>query len=285
MSGRPRATVPELLDGACRLLRRGLPVLGHAATEELVLRATGGNGLALRQVHDFLLAHPDGLTSGVSDAPPAVGRLTRALVELGITGVVAPRCLDCGRGVELAVRVEEGRVCRACYRNRHRKVCCRCGRLDTVQQRVDDGVLCPRCYRREHRVECSRCGTIAPVATRTPEGEPLCQTCRPARKAECCRCGRRAPIAHRGEAGPLCSRCHGPSRRPQRPCDRCGRIRPVSPRARADGPDLCGGCRYGPIQTCQACEEMRPCRPGPDGAPTCKRCRPAPRRTCSECRR
>jgi hypothetical protein len=284
MPRRPQPSLPALLDGTCALVRQALPALEHGATEDLVLRATSGNGAALGQVMNFLLAHPDGFTTGVSDAPPAVGRLIQALLELGVEGVRAPRCLDCQRGVALRVRVEGGRVCRSCYRNRHRKVCCRCGRLDKVQQRVPGGVLCPRCYRQENRAQCARCGGWWPVAARTPQGEPLCQTCRPGRKAPCVGCGRDAPVAHRGESGPLCSRCHGPRRRPRRPCGRCGQTRPVALPGTADRPDLCSGCRFGPLQTCHACGRDRPCRQGLHGAPTCRQCQ-RPRRTCAACRR
>lgn len=180
---------PTLLVTTCRLVHQMLPVLDRDAAEDVVLQATNANGRALRQVNGFLLAYPDGLTSGDSNAPPAIGRLIHVLIKLGVEGVQAPRCLDCHRAVGLPARVVGGRVCIRCDRNRRRKICCRCGRLDKVQQRVADGVLCQRCYCRENRSPCARCGGMFPVAARAPGGEPLCQTCRPTRKAECGECG------------------------------------------------------------------------------------------------
>jgi len=56
-------------------------------------------------------------------------------------------------------------------------------------------------------------------------------------------------------------------------CGSCGRIRPISKRAGADGPDICAGCYRPPTATCSGCGRLRPCTGIAAGQPLCSRCR------------
>jgi len=66
-------------------------------------------------------------------------------------------------------------------------------------------------------------------------------------------------------------------------CGSCGRIRPISKRAGADGPDICAGCYRPPTATCSGCGRLRPCTGIAAGQPLCSRCRPRAEHPCAHC--
>lgn len=66
-------------------------------------------------------------------------------------------------------------------------------------------------------------------------------------------------------------------------CGRCGRVRPISVRASAQGPDICSGCYRPPVSTCSACGRQRPCTGIATGAPLCARCKPRTAHPCAHC--
>jgi len=68
-----------------------------------------------------------------------------------------------------------------------------------------------------------------------------------------------------------------------RRCGRCGRVRPISVRAGAAGPDICAGCYRAPEATCAGCGRCRPCTGIAAGRPICARCRPRRTRVCARC--
>lgn len=68
-------------------------------------------------------------------------------------------------------------------------------------------------------------------------------------------------------------------------CGRCGRIRPISTRATADGPDICSGCYRPPSALCTVCREHRPCTGIAAGRPVCSRCKPRSTSICAHCGR
>lgn len=68
-------------------------------------------------------------------------------------------------------------------------------------------------------------------------------------------------------------------------CGACGRIRPISKRAGADGPDICAGCYRPPTATCCRCGRLRPCTGIAAGQPLCSRCRPRAEHACAHCGR
>ena len=68
-----------------------------------------------------------------------------------------------------------------------------------------------------------------------------------------------------------------------RRCGRCGRVRPISVRASAAGPDICAGCYRAPEATCAGCGRCRPCTGIAAGRPICARCRPRRTRVCARC--
>lgn len=68
-----------------------------------------------------------------------------------------------------------------------------------------------------------------------------------------------------------------------RQCGLCGRVRPISKRASADGPDLCSGCYRPPTALCAVCGQERPCSGVAAGRPVCTRCTPRRASICAHC--
>jgi hypothetical protein len=66
-------------------------------------------------------------------------------------------------------------------------------------------------------------------------------------------------------------------------CGRCDRVRPISVRASASGPDICSGCYRPPAAVCTVCAQHRPCTGITAGKAICARCRPRTRRICARC--
>ncbi len=100
----------------------GLPEAEHVvstAVDRLALMPK-----RLRDLEDYLIAHPDALVSGRSDGPVSRLRLLDVLVESFPEQVVRARCAQCGRQTLVNRRGPgEGRICVSCYAaNRIRRV-------------------------------------------------------------------------------------------------------------------------------------------------------------------
>jgi len=195
---------------------------------------------------------PDCLVSGASTVPPLAAALIRALRGAGATHVTEPRCSACGRPRRLRHRMEDSRICNACFAKRNAQRCCRCERIRPVAARTPHGPVCNRCYKQDPtRWEpCQRCGRRRVVCTRGPNG-PRCQRCSPRPTAACTGCGRHRPVQALLADGPVCATCYDHARA-ARPCRRCGTV----------------GRHYA-AGTCAACvlaQRVTALLTGPDGA-------------------
>jgi integrase len=260
-----------------------------------------------------LSAHPSALVDGDSAAPPAVARLIAELGAVGMEGLAAPRCLDCGNPRKLTVPVEGGRVCDSCgKRRRAPERCVRCGKLALPVARDENrDPLCSTCWTRTHVPPiklCTVCGVSKTYRTGRRRG--ICSQCADRSHATCASCGLAAPIPEPGavarcarcalrppescrlcgeptigrdrDGRPRCERCY---RRPVGTCGRCGRVRAIIRRAVDGDPDLCAICWTGPTVICEGCGRLRPCTGKRRGRMLCKACRPVAPQTCAHCGR
>lgn len=258
-------------EGIAALVAALEPALDDEALQRAIDAAAPSRAARAKLLRE-LEADPDALTSDVSGASRAAGRLALALIAAGAARVMAPRCPGCGEVGELRKPGPEGRVCEACYNRARTADCARCGRHRRIAGRDEDGgALCSSCRARDHanRTPCSRCGRVAPVNTRTAAGEPLCGSCYEAPRARCDHCGELGPINSRKGGLAVCQRCY---RSPRRRCGRCGRIRAISLRARDGQPDLCGACHWAPVVRCTRCGQEAPGFGVRRGSPVCLHC-------------
>lgn len=209
---------------------------------------------------NWLLDHPDALTSGDNTAPPVVVKLLDELRSRG-AGVTRPRCASCGRDTtRLPHCTEGGRICPTCFRAHTAEQCGQCGITEGVQRRLADGTpLCSRCAEAHRkRVVCAACGRTR-LAGGTLDGLRVCGTCRrrdPRSHEDCRECGRRRPVSARHrDGGAICPNCAHRAR--TAPCFLCGHDRPVS--ARVDGNPYCARCRPRRPQQCSRCGDHRVC--------------------------
>jgi len=107
-------------------------------------------------------------------------------------------------------------VCRPCYQRefRPRRKCSLCGRVKPVAMRIEKGPICNACYQRkfyiEHREKCSLCEKIKLVEMRTKDDKPLCRVCYYKKGKELCpKCGKRRIVQALGECYP----CHQQQKR------------------------------------------------------------------------
>ena len=128
--------------------------------------------------------------------------------------------------------------------------CTRCGRTGKPLTRSPSGGVCARCRRRQLAAACVRCGVVKPVAGRDAQNEPVCARC---------------------------------ADRPQRPCGRCGRTRPIARRAHDGIPDICDGCFRLPEGVCSRCQQLRPCSFANGPEPVCTRCAARATAVCAHC--
>src|SRR5882724_1014740 len=85
-----------------------------AALDVAVPTTIRGAARFLEELADHLAAHPDALTSGGSDCPPVLIRLTHVLHDAGHP-VVRPGCARCGKvHLDLRHMRAEGRICGTC---------------------------------------------------------------------------------------------------------------------------------------------------------------------------
>lgn len=283
------------LQATTRHLQAAVPGLDQAVAAMAVRQATGPG--QLRELHDYLAAHPDALASGdLEQAPQSLIRVTRYLAGQQIAGIRMPTCAHCGRtGQDLPGRVPGGRVCHSCQRKAASTVCAGCGHLRLVHRRSDQGPLCSRCAGRPLRV-CGRCGRTARVDRRATATTPdLCHTCNQVQLVGCAVCGKTKRCRRVGDGAMVCAACRAATRTPRRACCQCGRSRIVTatwpagpvchtcyertlnnPRpcpgcrrravliaTSADGTPICGPCAGSTLTyDCRECGQ--PCRPFAD---------------------
>ncbi len=269
------------LDELVGLLATILPASRSSGLADLVA-AVVPSGVQRRRVVAHLRAAPDALASGSSDAPPTVIALAAAFAAAGIAGVVAPRCANCDRAVDLNHVVEGGRICATCAHKRAAQHCSVCGKVATVSARIDGQPIGRCCYARPE-IRCSVCGTAKGLAG-TQVRRPVCGACAEGPLAICARCGLDAPPPEGPGESPCCQRCrvsstltcvgcgrptvvvrgdgqprcHDCQPRPMRRCGGCGQHRPIARRAVGELPDLCNACHRSPVAICGACGESKP---------------------------
>lgn len=237
----------------------------------------------------FLTELPDPLTSGSSRLPKLVGLFVADLVAAGATGMVVPRCADCGEPKELFHTRGDDRICRGCFEKSRAgsSVCGGCGKPCRPRGRGSDGS--PRCQACQHKartVACSRCGRIRPVNYSRADGKPYCRGCRARNHLETCRvCGNLRPVNVRDPDGrAVCGSCYTARHAPREPCAECGTTAAVAKR-RSDGAAVCARCYDHPTRTCGVCGRtrrvaLRGTITTPDICPTCYQ---APKIICSVC--
>lgn len=254
-----RKTVVDRLVELCPVLTRE-----HL---DCVVRQAVRSTASLRGLDVHLTEHPDALTSGSSNAPPALVRFAALLSAAGVDGIVRPRCLRCGRARPLPTIVDGGRVCNTCHRREMIETCVRCRRSARMAARAADGPVCLSCYRRDpaNQHRCSRCGRVRVVFRRLADGSGLCEACAPRRQRICDRCGQPGipPSLAGGEV--VCRRCY---RRPERECGVCGQQGPIKSGGAATGPPLCARCYRTSVTVCSECFSVGPCDHDPEpGSP------------------
>lgn len=260
-----------------------VPELTEADAVAALGQAKAFAGKPFRELDEYLVAHPDALTSGDPHSPLSLVRLAYVLAEAGHDGVKPPTCSRCERATPKLPSVKpEGRVCGNCAANDHRDQCARCGQVKRMYARRPEGRICGNCLSKDPQATepCSQCGKVRRAARRLPDGTGLCQTCAPKPLHTCVSCGRRARANTITEAGAICVRCYNQAHKGQ--CDRCGRSRRISQRAKDGKPALCDSCYRRPEGRCQGCGRTRPGGLR-DGIFLCESCQPRPHATCARC--
>lgn len=239
-----RANVPSLT-----------PTLIEHALDEAAPSPAGHANVA-----NWLLDHPDALTSGDNHCPPTVLKFIDLLIAAG-ADIARPACGHCGRADRpLPHNTPEGRICPNCYLVKNAERCGGCGKTAGVHRRLPDGsALCQVCSKPFRlRIVCSRCGRERHRAG-TVDDQPLCGTCK--RHVDeffedCSVCGRSRTVSQRDQEGaPVCPTCAHRLR--TEPCAVCGRDRPVA--SRVDGQPYCASCRPRKSRKCARCGEHRVC--------------------------
>lgn len=279
--------VAEARQAAAGLLAQRVAGLDEPAALAVLQRARAWHSQAIYELHDHLAAEPDALTSGASACPLSLVRVIHLLIDAGHSGLVAPRCVRCGRARRdmPAVR-ERGRICLPCYRQATKAACARCGRRTRACHRRDEGLICRSCRDAEPaaRGVCPACGRERPLR-RGRGGSVHCDSCAPRPAYTCAGCGTVAPASAITSGGPLCRRCH--QKFSARPCGRCGKVRQVEVKATDEHPDLCASCRPRTMGTCAGCGRHTYInrRDRGHGDPICQACQPKIERECALCGR
>jgi hypothetical protein len=232
------------------------PLFLTAAQAQAVLADAGcDTRRRLRELAGHLAVTLDALTSGDSDCPVEVVRLTETLIEHGHPAI-RPCCSVCGDGVRPLPRTgPDGRMCRPCAVRASMRPCSKCTKTAIIVRKGPDGSgLCLQCAPNPDYL-CRACGTMAPAATVDPDGTAVCHP------------------------------CYRQTRQPQRVCGNCGKVRPIAVRGRDGSPDLCSGCHRGHEQVCEICGVSAICRGQRSGTWRCRACTPRPEQTCAHCGR
>lgn len=212
------------------------PSLSAARVTE-VFDTTVTTGRAVAILADALADDPQVLHIG---APPAVGRLTQALVAAGSTTFTSPSCGVCGRTGRPLTATAGGGRCSRCLHRATATACNRCGQVKPVAAHTGNGMpICERCRRhtRGHR-RCGICGDIGPIAVSARDSRPdTCTRCYRLPPARCASCGRTRPCNFADTDAPICKGC---APRAIACCVRCGHDRAPSART-SDGP-VCEPC-------------------------------------------
>lgn len=258
---------------------------GHLDEQQLteIIHSIGGSPQRLALLANWLLDHPDPLTSGDNTAPKVVVALLDELIARGVPGVTRPACADCHRiDRVLFYRGPQGRICAHCYENNRTAICVGCGSLAPIKSRDSSGeVRCGRCTP-PTLITCADCGRTQ-VRAATRDGQPLCSTCK-ARDASfhepCGICGRtRRSIGRTADGHAICGTCY--SQRHTSPCAGCGADRPVN--TRIDGDPYCATCSPGLLRACTLCGQQQACLRVTVSEPTRRRGDPITAWVCPAC--
>jgi hypothetical protein len=282
----------ENADARVRLIghlqaRIGPTLTAHAA-QAVLERAKAWNPTTARGLDRHLAEHTDALAAPSPHCPVALVRVLRQLEADGYGEAVTQlACAICGRTDRALPRLTpQGRCCGWCVARTELQRCARCGQDGHIVRRIDEGPICRRCYRTDSSLfwkECAGCGQPKPPVVRH-DGAVFCQSCAPRPERECVRCGNHRPAHAHTAAGPVCTNCY---EAPPRLCGRCGEVRPIRARAAQGQPDLCANCYWGPSGVCSVCGRHRPGHHVSErgGAFHCRTCQPRPRRRCGDCGR
>lgn len=144
------------------------PALGEAVVRAAIEQAAT-NRPARRQLAHVLASEPKLLISGSPEGPVSVDRLITALVEVGGSFVVLPRCADCGKQNPLPVPRGRVRICTGCDAKRRaaKAACSSCGRHMVGRYRNrNGGALCAGCRPKDdHLVLDQVCSVICSSIT------------------------------------------------------------------------------------------------------------------------
>ena len=277
--------VAEVRHATAALLAARVEGLDTTTALAVLQQARAWHAQAIYDLHQHLQRHPDALVSGKAAGPLSLVRLVHALIGAGHTGLVAPRCVRCGRGrPDLHATRDEGRICVPCYRQDTMVDCARCGRRTRACHRRDEGVICRSCRDAEPatRGTCPGCGWQRPLRRRR-DGSHCCDNCAPHPQHTCIDCHTTAIATAITAQGPVCPRCY--RKRSARPCGQCGRIRPIIRKATDEHPDLCISCRPRTTGTCSRCGRHTYVNRSDrgHGDPICQACRPKIQRECAMC--
>lgn len=223
--------------------------------------------IALRELDEYVTAHPGALLAPDPHCPWGLVRLGYALAAAGHP-VTLLACVSCGRSTpELRRRTAKGRSCDWCASRTKLRRCARCGQDGHPVASRGEGVICRRCYRidPDFLQTCAGCGRHRPPTRRDPDGQAWCWSCATRPAKTCAGCGEHGPVHAAGPSGPVCSRCY---RRAPLQCARCGRLRPIA----AAALELCAACAPQPHHACGSCGRSRPAPAIWPMGPVCRSC-------------
>lgn len=167
-------------------------------------------------------------------------------------------CDECGRTIDAAVRVYQGKdYCRGCYQRTFLPVpCSECGSSTRQHRHAVGAPVCDRCTR--SRRTCLRCGKLTFVAGKLVGRSAVCASCAPRfnDKRPCSACGRESNRLTRplfaGQQDAVCDSCRNKINHAT--CSVCRRYRPISCRDTA-GAVRCASCVPGNevVHVCPGC--------------------------------
>jgi len=170
-------------------------------------------------------------------------------------------CDECGRTIDAAVRVYQGKdYCRACYQRTFLPVpCSQCGKSTRPHRHAEGDPVCDHCTRSKRT--CLRCGKLVFVAGKLVGRSAVCASCAPrfADKQTCGGCGRESMRLTRplfaGLQEPVCDSCRNKINHAT--CSGCRRYRPVASTS-AGGTPHCADCLPGneAVHACPSCGSL-----------------------------
>ena len=253
-------------------------MLTQQEAQSILERSRAWGPIPARELDQHFAEHGDALTAPSPHSPVSLVRLLRQLESAGYGDAVTQAvCAKCGRSDRPLPRpTPQGRCCNWCVDRTELRQCARCGQDGRLVRRVEEGPICRSCYRNDPSLsskQCAACGQLRTPAIRREDGTVLCSPCAPRPDRNCVRCGNLRPTQANTEEGPLCKSCYEP---PPRPCGGCGNVRQIAVRAADGQPDLCASCHTGPVGECVVCgRHRRGSRVRERGdAFHCKTCRP-----------